>query len=66
MNTEWSANNPVWARHCELIDAVAREALAFDSLRRRQRKLVESYTERRRYPKRTNRLPALHEEGEIT
>lgn len=45
-----------WKRHCELIDALEEEAKAWAAMAKRQRKLVESYTERRRYPKRANRI----------
>lgn len=64
MNTDWSAENSVWAHHCDLISQLGDEVEAWRRLAAKQRKLVASYTERRRYPKRTNRLPALHEEGE--
>lgn len=66
MNTDWSAENSVWARHSELCTELAMEACEWAKMAKRQRKLVESYTERRRYPKRLNRNPGHHEQQRTT
>lgn len=45
-----------WKRHCELIDALEKEAHEWAKMAKRQKRLVNSYKERRRYPKRANRI----------
>ena len=50
-----------WQRHAELIDALAEEAKEWAKMAKRQKRIVNSYKEKRRYPKRKNRLPERRE-----
>ena len=61
MNKQEACQYDPWQRHAELIDALAEEARKWAAMAKRQKRIVESYNERRRYPKRKNRIPERRE-----